>query len=243
MAIANVTKDATVGNAVSGALNQSDFYKPAADPNGLGKDAFMKLLITQLQNQDPLNPMDDKQFIAQMAQFSSLEQLTNINDGITKLGQGDTRMEMLNAVNYIGKEVQADGGAISLSGGSASTVAYTLPADAGDVTLNVFDAVGNRVQSVSLGARKAGNHEYVWNGRDQYGNQAPDGAYQVLLTAQTPSGQSMETRMTVSGKVTGLESQDGRNYLVLEDGRVLDLLSVQRIVEPKPVQTQQSPLS
>ena len=71
----------------------------------LGKDAFLKLLVTQLQNQDPLNPLDDKEFIAQLAQFSSLEQMSNVAAGITALTEKTAQQDMLSAVNYIGKEV------------------------------------------------------------------------------------------------------------------------------------------
>ena len=81
----------------------------------LGKDAFLKLLVTQLQHQDPLNPLDDKEFIAQLAQFSSLEQMNNISEGITSLVKKTQEQDMLNSVNYIGKEVTASGHSVTKS--------------------------------------------------------------------------------------------------------------------------------
>ena len=82
----------------------------------LGKDAFLKLLVTQLQHQDPLNPLDDKEFIAQLAQFSSLEQMNNISEGITSLVKKTQEQDMLNSVNYIGKEVTASGHSVTKNG-------------------------------------------------------------------------------------------------------------------------------
>ena len=92
----------------------------------LGKDAFLKLLVTQLQHQDPLNPLDDKEFIAQLAQFSSLEQMNNISEGITSLVKKTQEQDMLNSVNYIGKEVTASGHSVTKNGTVVTPVFFTL---------------------------------------------------------------------------------------------------------------------
>ena len=107
---------------------QGGFYgaDTTAKNDVLGKDAFLKLLVTQLQNQDPLNPLDDKEFIAQLAQFSSLEQMTNISSGITSLTEKTAQQDMLSAVNYIGKEVTAEGSELTKGENYVTPVYFTL---------------------------------------------------------------------------------------------------------------------
>ena len=114
----------------------------------LGMDAFLQLLVTQLQYQDPLSPMDDKEFVAELAQFSSLEQLTEINTGIEKLSTIGQEQQLLGAVNFIGKTIEANGTAVSLSEGTASAVTFTLPEDASTCLVNVLDSTGKDRKSV-----------------------------------------------------------------------------------------------
>src|SRR5690606_1261481 len=107
---------------------QGGFYgaDKASKNDVLGKDAFLKLLVTQLQNQDPLNPLDDKEFIAQLAQFSSLEQMTNVSEGIAALTEKTAQQDMLSAVSYIGKEVTAEGSSMTKAGNYVTPVYFTL---------------------------------------------------------------------------------------------------------------------
>lgn len=222
----------TSSTSVSSMLNQSGYLQESTTTSGLGKDDFLKLLVTQLQYQDPLNPMDDKEFVSQMAQFSSLEQLTNINDGIEKMSTVSSRQELLSAVNYIGKDVVAEGSQVSKSGESLSTITYTIESAAKAVTISIYDASGNIVQSYSQGAQNAGSYSMIWDGTNYLGGKADDGLYTVTVGAETASGESLLVDLMVSGTVTGVQtSADGTNQVVLSDGRVVNLADVKQIIE------------
>ena len=131
---------------------QGAFYgaEKTGKQGALGKDAFLKLLVTQLQHQDPLNPLDDKEFIAQLAQFSSLEQMNNISEGITSLVKKTQEQDMLNSVNYIGKEVTASGHSVTKNGAAVTPVFFSLKGAASEVEVNVYDSNKNLVRTEKL---------------------------------------------------------------------------------------------
>ena len=167
----------------SGTTAASTSSSSKSSTSSLGQDAFLQLLVTQLQYQDPLNPMDDKDFVAELAQFSSLEQLTEINTGIDNLATIGNQQQLLGAVNFIGKTIEANGTAVSLEKGKATSVTFTLPSDAETCLVNVLDSSGEIVRTVDLGATKAGQVEFTWDGKDYDGNVMTDGQYQVAVTA------------------------------------------------------------
>jgi len=207
-------------------------YNPNA-PTGkseLGKDDFLNLLVEQLKNQDPLNPMEDKEFTAQLANFSSLEQLTEINQGIGNLTAGTQRQEMLNGVNFIGKEVMASGEGISKQGNEVSTLGFELDEGAFDVYVNIFDQNGNIVRTLELGAMQKGEHKVDWNGLDYNGNEVPDGVYYASMAAENGDGEPILVNTQVSGKVIGVNVYNDGYYLELEDGREVNLLAVQTVL-------------
>jgi flagellar basal-body rod modification protein FlgD len=197
----------------------------------LGKDDFLKLLVTQLQNQDPLNPMDDKEFVAEMAQFTSLEQLTNIAAGIDTLAANSAQEQIFSAVSYMGKSILATGDSVSKSGTNVSKVYYTLTDAAKDVTVNIYDASGNIVQSLDYGAQAAGTYSVSWDGTDYNGSTVADGMYKITMAAVDKNDQSILTDTQVTGEVVGVMRDTGTNYLVLSDGRKVDFLNVKEIVE------------
>ena len=143
------------------ASTASSTASSSSTTSGLGMDAFLQLLVTQLQYQDPLSPMDDKEFVAELAQFSSLEQLTEINSGIDKLSSIGQEQQLLGAVNFIGKTIEATGTAVSLSEGEATAVTFSLPEDAATCLVNVLDSAGSIVRTVDLGATTAGDVEFA----------------------------------------------------------------------------------
>jgi flagellar basal-body rod modification protein FlgD len=165
----------------------------------LGKDAFLQLLVTQLENQDPLEPMEDTEFISQLAQFSNLEQMTNIAQGVDTLVESSSQ-DMLSGVNYIGKGVVSAGSTISKAGDESSTLYYTIDESAVKMTINVFDAA-----------------------------EQPDGTYSVTFAAEDINGQPVLTSTEVAGVVTSVESVDGNTLLNLSDGRSVNILDVREV--------------
>ncbi|WP_035244127.1 flagellar hook assembly protein FlgD [Desulfonatronovibrio hydrogenovorans] len=204
---------------------------PSADKHGqLGKMEFLKLLITQLENQDPLNPMDDKEFVAQLAQFSSLEQMTNIAEDVNAIRENSTVHDLTGAVGFIGREVMAYGYELSKDGSHVSTMYYTLPEAAKKMYINIFDQNGNMVQTVELQGRQAGNYEFKWDGKDYNGNSLADGNYLVYMAAEGLNGEPVMIDSYVSGRVSGVQNFGGEPYLRLTDGRLLKFSEVTEIV-------------
>lgn len=211
---------------------ESEFQSNKTTGNStLGKDAFLTLLVTQMKYQDPMNPTSDKEFLAQLAQFTSLEQLTNINTGIEKLTTATNQQQMFSAAGFIGKEVKAEGDSLSKSGDTVSKLFYTLPEAASKVTINILDANGNIVRTVDQGAKAAGEQTYAWDGKDWLGNEQGDGVYFAGISAVKADGTSMLVSTTVTGVVSGVSTDSSGGYLLeTKDGRKLSLLNVKGIV-------------
>jgi flagellar basal-body rod modification protein FlgD len=198
--------------------------------SSLGQDAFLQLLVTQLQYQDPLSPMDDKEFVAELAQFSSLEQLTEINTGIENLSSQNETQQLMGAVNFIGKTIEATGNAVSLSDGKATSVTFTLPNDAETCLVNVLDSSGTVVRTVDLGATSAGQVEFQWDGKDYDGNVMDDGQYQVAVTATDADSNVMTVTSTMSGTVTGVQQQSGTYYLNIGNDRYVAFTDITNVI-------------
>jgi flagellar basal-body rod modification protein FlgD len=176
----------------------------------LGKDEFMRLLVTQLQNQDPLEPMDSHEFIAQLAQFSSLEQLQNINDKLDKLTE-----ELASASSLIDREIEASGTLVTVEDGVPSEVFFELESDAMAVFAAINDANGVHVKSFQMGPMEAGKQTILWDGTDADGNQAPDGKYTVDIQAVGTDGSMVDVTSLIKGTVTGATFEDGVTHLLI----------------------------
>jgi flagellar basal-body rod modification protein FlgD len=187
---------------------------------GLGKDAFLKLLITQLQYQDPLNPADSTEFTAQLAQFSSLEQLSNVNENLATLKLYQASINNAQAVSFIGKEIVAKGKALEVRSGQASSCDFELEAAASRVVVSIYDASGGFVADIVGTAANAGKQSLTWDGRDRNGNSVPDGAYSFEVQAEGESGNKVGVTTYSKGTVRGVTFDDGITYLVVGDGKV-----------------------
>ncbi len=157
-------------------------------------DTFLTLLTTQLENQDPLSPMDSAEFTNQLVQFSNLEQQITQTGKLDDLLASQTAAQNAAAVGYLGKTVQAKAPFTALEGGSA-TVNYELPAGAATASIAILDASGNVVRVEELDPT-SGSAEFVWDGQDRNGLQQPDGTYGVSLVAL--DGDSLPVDVTVT---------------------------------------------
>jgi flagellar basal-body rod modification protein FlgD len=167
-------------------------------------DNFLKLLITQLQHQDPLSPMDTNEFTSQLVQFASVEQsiATNANLETLIAMQGANRTAAL--VGYLGLRIEANGDTSALADGRAEWN-YALPEQADEVTLQVSDQTGKAVYSAD-GMTGAGAHRFVWDGLDETGAPLPEGEYRLKVTAKDANGEAIATTITAVGTVTGIET-------------------------------------
>jgi len=182
----------------------------------IGQTEFLSLLVAQLQNQDPLNPLDSADFSAQLAQFSSLEQLMQINQRLTELGENpDDGQPSFDPVGLLGREITAAGSSVAVTSGDASPLEYTL-AKAGKVTIEVHDAAGNLISSAELGEVGAGSHVLDLDELSSFENLA-DGAYDVDVKVQTGDAQATVVETRVRGTVSGVDLQSNPPVLRIGD--------------------------
>jgi flagellar basal-body rod modification protein FlgD len=182
------------------------------------KTQFLTLLTAQLKNQDPLSPMDSTEFTNQLVQFSAVEQQIDINSNLSTMISLAQQGMMSNAVNYIGKAIQADVSTAPLQN-SQLTGSYTLSTDSQSTVIAITDAAGN-VVNTQQGQTKAGTYGFTWDGKDSNGTQLPDGAYNVTVTALGKDNAPVTTTMQVFGTVTSVTSDPTNNSTTLNMGTV-----------------------
>ena len=178
-------------------------------------DNFLVLLTTQLQYQDPLSPLDATQFTEQLVQFSGVEQAIATNDKLDDLIALQGGNQLSSAVSYIGKNVKADSDLIVLQNGTA-TLLYGLEGSAASTTINIVNDAGQTVRSLA-GNTTPGLHELVWDGLDENGQPLPDGTYGLVVNALDANDGPVSVATGTSGRVTGVETQDGDVFLKLGD--------------------------
>lgn len=197
-------------------------------PEALGKDVFLQLLTTQLQYQDPLDPTDSTQFVAELAQFTQLEQTSEMNAQLSKLVEGNILLNNFGATSLIGKEVQVEGGLFSLVEGSASDFSYQLSGDAQEVVIQIVDGIGDVVRTFNPGAQQAGIQRASWDGRDANGNPLPAGDYSFNISARDPAGGPVSSETFSSGIVSGVLFENGAPFVTVNGGNIpaSDVISV-----------------
>jgi flagellar basal-body rod modification protein FlgD len=169
------------------------------------QDEFLKLLTTQLQYQDPLKPMDNQEFTAQLATFNSLDQLININNSLKSLQSAQLTASQLQATSLIGKEVSLQGNQLSLGTDGEAEAGYNLAADAARVTVIIKDLQGNVVRSLEQGPQKAGERDVTWDGKTADGKTAPPGQYTIEVNAFDTAGKTVSSTSLVKGIVSGVD--------------------------------------
>ncbi len=198
-------------------------YANKAQAN-LGRDDFLKIFLTQLQYQDPLNPMEGTEFTAQLAQFSSLEQLFNINDQLKELEKIQGKDSKFQALNLIDKLVRADGNKLSLKQDGDVQGAFDLKAPA-DCMVLIEDGSGNQVRTIPMGILDAGLHSFSWDGRNDQGARLNEGIYHFKVIAKDSAGEAVSTQSMILGKVTGVNFQ-GESPVIYIGDIELDLSQV-----------------
>lgn len=198
-----------IDTVTSGGTESSALPKKVMD-----KDAFLNLLVTQLQNQDPLNPTDSVEFTAQLAQFSSLEQLSNVNDNLEQLQNYQASINNSQAVSLIGKDITAKGNALQLKDGGPAGCNFSLDGSAAIVTISLYDSTGEFVKSLEGEDLAAGQNTLFWDGTDKDGNQVADGAYTFEILAADAEGQNIKATTFFSGTVDKVTFENNQAYLI-----------------------------
>ena len=206
-------------SGVSGTSTASDTSGLSTDSSTIAGnfDTFLQLLTTQLQNQNPLDPLDTNQFTQQLVEFSGVEQQLKTNDYLSSLVSVNSNTVNSSAVNYIGKTVSASGVQSDLSNGQAQW-SFNL-ADAANVNVDIKDSSGNVVYTES-GSMQGGQGTFTWDGTDSAGNNKPDGTYSIQMQATDSNGQPVAITTQTSGTVTGVDFTGTEPVLLLGNTRV-----------------------
>ena len=208
---------------------------PTSPPTSiLGKDDFLKLLTMQLKNQDPLNPMDGTQFASQLAQFSSVEQLSNIN---ATLQQSIDANYLLSqsignglAATFVGKDVRATGKTLHFDGTTPARLGYSLPSAADSVTVKIYDDSGNLVKTLTDTGKSVGDNSLAWDGTNDQGQVLNAGKYTFTVEAKDGSGGTIVASSYIEGRVSGVRfKSDGTVFVV--DGEEVKLSDILEIME------------
>lgn len=188
----------------------------AASAAGDQETRFLKLLTTQLRNQDPMNPMDNAQTTSQLAQISTVTGIEKLNKTLNTMMSSNQSAETMQAANMVGHSVLLDGNHLKLASGAA-VGGVDLDKPASSVTVSIYDSTGKKVQTLDLGAQEAGVNEFLWDGKNADGTTLADGSYTVKVEAKDKEGAVTATALELA-TVTGVINTD--SGLKLDVGRL-----------------------
>lgn len=187
-------------------------------------DTFLVLLTAQLQNQDPLAPMDSTQFTQQLVQFSQVEQQIRTNEQLEGLVGHYQAASAGAALSYLGKDAIIEADETYLASGEANW-AYQLSEAAGDLTINVKDANGRVIYTTTSAPRGAGEHLFTWDGTKTDGGTAPDGVYTLEVVAQNAAGAEMSPTIRIRETIMGVDFSGATPLVITPSGtRGLDTI-------------------
>jgi flagellar basal-body rod modification protein FlgD len=213
-------------SGVGSTSNQGQSAQQASSSLSQNMDAFLLLLTTQLKNQDPLEPQDSTQWVTQLVQFSGVEQAIHQRQSLENLVNLQLAWQTTNAVNYIGKTVEASGENVYLKNGDAQ-IRYSLDEDAGAATVIIKDMSGKTVRELTVPKTK-GPHTVSWNGKDTDGVALDDGFYSVSVKATKGQNIAVGATTKFSGVVDSIENVQGQVLLHVGNSKLAigDITSV-----------------
>lgn len=218
----------TTTAAVGAQLSTQAQKKPGTEE--MDQQAFLKLFTTQLQNQNPLDPVKNEAFVAQLAQFSQLEATTKMADSLASMSSAMKADKLMTGASLIGKKVASPSGTAELLDGANIRGSLDLEKGASAVTLDVYDANGSRVFTQSLGRQAPGQVDVVWQGYNSNGERMAPGRYNVVATVDV-FGTVSKVPISTPATVSSVSYVAANNELLLElaDGSTVELSKVQRI--------------
>jgi len=200
------------------------------DGGAMGQTAFLTLFTTQLQNQNPLDPMENEAFVAQLAQFSQLEATTKMSDNLQNLVASMSNERMSSMSGLLGKKIAISDGKALLSGAQPIEGAVTLASDVDSITLKVYSSSGQLVRTGEVGAQKKGDFLFSWDGKDDQGNALDDGVYRMEASA-TRFGKSSKAPVSTMAMVKSVttDAATGDLQVELEDGSKVSMTQIKRV--------------
>ncbi len=204
--------------------------KPKKSTEEMGKQDFLTLFTAQLQNQNPLDPVKNEAFVAQLAQFSQLEALTNMQSSLDKFVTSMSSERMLGSAALIGKKVSVSDAPTQLNAGGDITGNIDLPLGASGVQVSVVDSQGRVVKELTAGPQLPGSMPIVWDGKDAANKPAPPGLYRLSATAVV-NGQTTNVPVNTLSTVRAIATNpsDGSVSVEVDGGRTVLLTDVKRV--------------
>ncbi|WP_248750103.1 flagellar hook assembly protein FlgD [Pseudomonas sp. MWU15-20650] len=192
----------------------------ATGNQALGKDAFLQLLVTQLKNQNPLSPQDNGAFVAQLAQFSSLEGINTLNDSVNAISSNFSSSQALQASSLVGRSIITQTNQAMVDTSKSMTGSVAVTAATGNVSVKVTDKDGNVVRTIDMGAQSAGDSSFIWDGKNDKGEVAPAGTYTFAASTKNDKGDSVALLTSLPATVTSvtLSKTGGEMLLNLAGG-------------------------
>jgi flagellar basal-body rod modification protein FlgD len=206
----------------------------AVGKNQLDKDSFLKLMLAQMKHQDPTNPMQSHEMAAQLAQFTSLEQLNNINTTLEQMKNAQNPNSNYQALALIGKRVSGDASKLTRAAGDTKhAFGFETSNDAVKVKVSIKDVDGKVIRKMELGAMKKGHNTIEWNGMNEEGMPARPGEYKFAIEAVGSSGEKVYTKTAFEGKITGL-NYTAEGPVLLVGQKTIKLSEVKKIEDAGP---------
>lgn len=184
----------SVGDVSGSFLDQYQIKSERSTNKDLGKNEFLNLLVAQLNNQNPLEPQGNGEFIAQLAQFSQVEGIEKLNTSMGSLLSGYQSSQALQASSMVGRKVIIPTDKAVVDTSQSFKASAVLPVTSSNVFVNVYNSAGSVVNRINLGEKAAGNVSFIWDGKDSSGNLLPPGTYKF------------EAQATYNGETKGLHT-------------------------------------
>ena len=203
---------------------------PEEKSNELGQDEFLKLMMTQLKHQDPMKPMQNGEFIGQMAQFSTVSGIEQMQKALEDLSSAYGSSQTLQSSELVGRDVLVESRDFTIGEGSETASGrFELDASSGDVRVEIIDARGSLVRSYPLGQKSSGMHDFSWDGRDEDGRMVSPGDYTVSVTAAS-GDERIGLNVLAERRVDSVEFAPGGNVtLNTAGGQSLSLADIRQI--------------
>ncbi|MCP4622933.1 MAG: hypothetical protein GY850_05320 [bacterium] len=177
------------------------------------QDDFLTMLMAQIQYQDPLDPMENSEFTAQLAQINTVEQLRDVNKNLSYEQLYLASINNAQSLDFIGKEVLANGSSVNFNGEDPVSVNYSLDGEASKVLINIYDANGTVISSYERYDQEEGDYSIPWDGLDLNGNTLAEGSYRFGVTATDLDGEEVDVNTMFSGIVDGISFEEGVSYV------------------------------
>ena len=202
-------------------------YVDRREHNKMGKDEFLKLFTHQLSHQDPTNPLDSKQIGSDLAQFASLEQMTNINQKLEALKNNSAAESKFYAASFLGKNVMTAGTTIEYKGEGMATIPFSLPMAATKAIVRIYDKNGQMISQIERDNLPAGEHRLLWDGQSNDGAKATAGTYTISVDAWDATMANFKGETKALGQVTGVTFDQGQAVLILDGKKRVFLRDVE----------------